>query len=303
MTLTQLQVFVKTIDLNSFTLAGQALNMTQSAVSQAIGALETELGVKLLIRDRRRGLMLTDIGQSVLLSMRKILHELDALQQQVSAAKGDEVGTIHIGSFPSASSYLLPTIIRHFQARYPNIRLVVHEGNNGEINRWLTQREIDVGIVNFPVEGMTAIPLFTEHFLLVLHRHHPLSSLNTVSPEDLHDALLILSKGRYEQAIMALFHDRQISPRIAFEISSSSTTLNMIQEELGVAILPELALKNLPPDVIVRPFEPGLLREVSLALPSREDASTAVQRLIVLIEELTQQECWSLFGNTNDNVE
>lgn len=63
MTITQLRVFVKIAETGSFTKAGQALNMTQPAVSHAISAIEAELDVKLIIRDRRNGLMLTDTGK------------------------------------------------------------------------------------------------------------------------------------------------------------------------------------------------------------------------------------------------
>lgn len=63
MTITQLRVFVKVAETGSFTKAGQLLNMTQPAVSHAISAIEAELDVKLIIRDRRNGLMLTDTGK------------------------------------------------------------------------------------------------------------------------------------------------------------------------------------------------------------------------------------------------
>lgn len=66
MTITQLQVLIKTIELGSFTKAARVLNMTQPAVSHAISSIESELGVTILIRDKRKGLIVTDVGSRIL---------------------------------------------------------------------------------------------------------------------------------------------------------------------------------------------------------------------------------------------
>lgn len=66
MTITQLQVLIKTIELGSFTKAARVLNMTQPAVSHAISSIESELGVTILIRDKRQGLLVTDVGSRIL---------------------------------------------------------------------------------------------------------------------------------------------------------------------------------------------------------------------------------------------
>ena len=75
-TITQLHIFSKVIEIGNFTKAGQALKMTRPAVSQAVSSLEAELGVSLLIRDKSRGLILTDIGEKILLQIRTIENSL-----------------------------------------------------------------------------------------------------------------------------------------------------------------------------------------------------------------------------------
>lgn len=70
MTITQLQVLIKTVDLGSFTKAARVLNMTQPAVSHAISSIESELGVTILIRDKRKGLLVTDVGNRILVHIR-----------------------------------------------------------------------------------------------------------------------------------------------------------------------------------------------------------------------------------------
>ena len=86
-TITQFEIFVKVIDEGSFTKAAQALHMSQPAVSNAIASLESELGVTLLVRERGKDLIVTDIGKRVLFQIRNILNSLEKIQQEISLEK------------------------------------------------------------------------------------------------------------------------------------------------------------------------------------------------------------------------
>ena len=101
----------KTVELGSFTKAARVLNMTRPAVSHAISSIESELGVTILIRDKRKGLLVTDVGNRILVHIREILNGVEKIEQEVAMEKGHEVGTIRIGSFPSASAHFLPKMI------------------------------------------------------------------------------------------------------------------------------------------------------------------------------------------------
>lgn len=88
MTITQLQVLIKTVELGSFTKAARVLNMTQPAVSHAISSIESELGVTILIRDKRQGLLVTDVGNRILVHIREILNGVEKIEQEVAMEKG-----------------------------------------------------------------------------------------------------------------------------------------------------------------------------------------------------------------------
>lgn len=121
MSIVRLEIFSKVIELGSFTKAAKRLNMTQSAVSHAISSLETEWGVSLLIRDRRKGISLTEIGKNTLPHIREVLNRMESINQEIALAKSIETGTIRIGTFASASSCLLPKLLVKFQKKHPNI--------------------------------------------------------------------------------------------------------------------------------------------------------------------------------------
>jgi len=119
MSIVRLEIFSKVIELGSFTKAAKRLNMTQSAVSHAISSLETEWGVSLLIRDRRKGISLTEIGKNTLPHIREVLNRMESINQEIALAKSIETGTIRIGTFASASSCLLPKLLVKFQKKTP----------------------------------------------------------------------------------------------------------------------------------------------------------------------------------------
>lgn len=281
-----MKVFAKTVETGSFTKATQELNMTQPAVSHAISSIEAELGVILFIRDRRKGLILTDIGKRMIVHTREVLKGIEKIEQEAAAEKGLEVGTIRIGSFPSASAYFLPKIFGALQQKYPKLELLLYEGTLEEVNEWLLSHVIDIGIVILPNEEMDVIPLVKNEMLVVLRDDHPLHSKASIAVKDLENEPLIIFKGGYESLIIGMFHHANAELRIEFTVSNVSTALNMIQEGLGLTILSELSLASLPPNVQVRNLYPPVWREIGLAVPSLKEASPAVQVFIQMVQEL-----------------
>ncbi|HHI3611371.1 TPA: LysR family transcriptional regulator [Bacillus anthracis] len=280
MTITQLQVLIKTIELGSFTKAARVLNMTQPAVSHAISSIESELGVTILIRDKRKGLLVTDVGSRILVHIREILNGVEKIEQEVAMEKGHEVGTIRIGSFPSASAHFLPKMINHFKEKYPNLEVVLCEGTIKEVEDWLVSRVVDIGIVILPNKEMEIVPLTKGKMVVILREDHPLCKKNAITIRDLENEPIILCKGGYEPPIIDMFKQVNVPLRAEYVISTVTTALNMIQEGLGIAILAELSLTNLPKNVQTRELEPQVWREIALAVPSLGDSSIAVQLFI-----------------------
>ena len=280
MTITQLQVLIKTIELGSFTKAARVLNMTQPAVSHAISSIESELGVTILIRDKRQGLLVTDVGSRILVHIREILNGVEKIEQEVAMEKGHEVGTIRIGSFPSASAHFLPKMINHFKEKYPNLEVVLCEGTIKEVEDWLVSRVVDIGIVILPNKEMEIVPVTKGKMVVILREDHPLCKKDAITIRDLENEPIILCKGGYEPPIIDMFKQINVPLRAEYVISTVTTALNMIQEGLGIAILAELSLTNLPKNVQTRELEPQVWREIALAVPSLRDSSIAVQLFI-----------------------
>ncbi|AMQ75576.1 MULTISPECIES: LysR family transcriptional regulator [Bacillus] len=288
MTITQLRVFVQIAETGSFTKAGQALNMTQPAVSHAISALESELGIKLIIRERRNGVRLTDTGGKILVHIREVLKGIEKAEQLAAAERGLEQGTIHIGTFPAASAYFIPKLISVFKKRYPKLELVLHEGTADEVKEWLQSRMIDAGILLFPTEDMDYFLLKKDKMAAVMHKDHPLAARSTVTIKDLDGEPMVVCEGGYTSPFAGLFKQAGAELCAAFTVFNVSTSINMVREGLGMAILSDMSMAGnpLPEEVVIKEFAPDVFREVQLAVPSMKDASLAAKLFIDVAEEL-----------------
>ncbi|WP_339225729.1 LysR family transcriptional regulator [Paenibacillus sp. FSL H7-0357] len=273
----QIRLFVKIAESGSFTKAGLALNMTQPAVSRAISALESELAVKLLLRDRRSGLMLTDIGKRVLIIFREILNGFDKVEQEISAEKGLEKGLIRIGAFPVASAYFVPKIIRSITEKYPEIEIVLYEGSVAEVKEWLETRFIDVGFIIPPQEEFATIPLYREKLYAVLPGDHPLREKHVICVKDLEDEPMLICRAGYEPPVVDLFLRGGSKLNVKYEVNSYMTALNMVKEGLAVGVMSQLSLLSPPPNVIIKELAPDAYRDIHLAVHTLEETSIAVR--------------------------
>lgn len=288
MTHSQLILFVKIAETGSFTKAGQELNMTQPAVSRAISTLEAELDVTLIIRDKKNGMILTDLGKRLLVIFREILNGFQKVEQEVTAEKGFEVGTIRIGSFPIVSAHFLPKILRVFGEKYPGLKFELYEGTIEEIKEWLSSRIIDVGWIIPPNEEFEVIPFLKDYLCLLIRDDHPLQNRPQIQITDLDNEPMILCKGGFDTPIYELFHKSSATLQGKFDVHNINAALNMVQEGLGIAIVSKisLSLSNLPPNVQIRTIDPQPFREISLAVPSLHEAPIAAKLFIQTAKDL-----------------
>ncbi len=274
MTLTQLQIFVTIVETGSFTLASERLGMTQSAVSHALADLEKELQVTLLLRERT-GPVLTEVGQRIVVLAREMLAAASAIQQTAAATHDLAVGKLRVGSISSVSMRILPGMVRAFQRRYPGIEIVALEGTDQEVREWIETRTVDLGVVTLPAEGVDVTPIASDEFLVVLSAAHPLASKRSVSLEQLAKEPFILSRAGCEPVLLALFREAKVALCIQFEIREIPTILALIEEGIGISIVPEMALPSPRSGLVLLHLRPIVRRQLAFATLSLKTASPA----------------------------
>lgn len=277
---------VKVAELGSFTRAAEILGYTQPAMSQMIASLEAELGFKLLYRSRY-GVRPTPEGERMLPAVLSSVAQFQTVQNIAGEIRGLESGVVRIGTISSVSCHWLPPVIKAFWARYPNVRLVVHQGDYTTIPEWVRTGELDFGFVTpDAVSGTEARFLKMGEHRACLPKTHPLAGEKAITLNDLAaEPFLLLEEGIYSEPLAA-FRAAGIEPNVRLTMHDDYSLLSMVEHGLGVTILPELVLRKQSYDIAIRPLDPPLLRRLSVITREKSGLPIAAKRFIELLIEL-----------------
>lgn len=284
MTLTQLQVLVAAAKAGSFTRAAEEIGFTQSAVSQMIQALEKELGVCLFLRSRN-GITPTSIGERMLQHARDILTITACMTEEANLAKGLASGTLRIASIPSVASRFLPGLLGSFRKRFPAVEIMLLEGDSDEIDKWMSSSVVDIAFTAIPGRELQTIPLLLDEMMVILPDTHPLKDRATLRFDEIADRCFIMPK---DGCIKKMLQENAITPAITFEVREVYTILTMVQEYIGVTIMPELYMPAVLPRVVAIPLDPPIRREVVLAVRDWQTISPLTAEFAVHSQKYVQ---------------
>jgi DNA-binding transcriptional LysR family regulator len=280
MTLYQLEVFLAVVQTGSFTKAGELLLASQSGVSHSIGDLEKELGIILFTRNRN-GVKLTDAGEQILAHVREIVNHSKQINQVAAASRGVSRGTIRIGAFTSFSANVIPAISQAFLRHFPGVELLLFEGSYAEVEAWIRAGTVDLGfLADSSHDGLDVVHLLSDPYVAVLPANHPLKEHDIISIEQLtHEPFLSLKSG-CERLVMSAFQENGLSLNKQFEVAENSTILTMVEAGIGVSIVPSMILPAIPVNIVVKPLNPSIKREIGLAILSLQNVSPVVSAFI-----------------------
>jgi DNA-binding transcriptional LysR family regulator len=151
MTLEQLRIFIAVAERQHVTEAAKKLNLTQSATSAAIAALENRYGVKLFDRIGR-GIVLTQTGRDFLNEARAVLVRAQAATQVLNDLAGLKRGSLSIAASQTVANYWLPARIQTFHANYPGIDLNIAIANTEQVASAVHHGDADLGFVEGDVD-------------------------------------------------------------------------------------------------------------------------------------------------------
>ena len=267
--------FLQVLERGTFSDAARAMGYTQSAVSQMVKNLEEELGVTMLVRSRT-GVSLTREGELLLPSIRGVANARLLLNEYAANLRGLESGTVRIGTFTTVSSSLLPPVIKRFKEAHPGIRFELHQGLYADVESLVRDGAVDFGFTDRVRCGdLQHEPLLRDSMLLVLPADHRLAGAESVSLSDLDDIPFIQLDegpgGATLQRTVAMHPELDVQYRVADDYS----VLNMVENGLGAALLPEIVLRNMNRNVAALPLNPPLKRSLVVIFRRREEMSTA----------------------------
>lgn len=246
-TLRQLQFLAALGEKGSFSRAAEACHVTQPTLSAAIKELEDLLGVQLVEREAR-GARLTRAGESAVRRARVILSEAKELVCSVSPAGGLLEGPFHLGAIPTIAPFVFAQTVSALNGAYPNAKVFLQEDKTARLLDGLRDHSLDAAIIALPwkTDGIAALQVFDDEFLLAAPAQHPLARNDDLVPEDLRGEELLLLEDGHCLRDHALSVCTQATGSLGAQVAATSLTtlVNMVAGGLGVSLLPRLAVEN-----------------------------------------------------------
>ena len=269
------EVFLQVVESQSLTRAAELLGCTQSAVSHSLAGLEEELGFPVLSRSRS-GVRLTPEGERILPAVRALLNAAEALGQQASSLRGLQAGTVRIGTFTSVAVHWLPGIIKQYHEAYPGVEFRIMSGDYADVETWLEDGSVDLGFVSLPCAApCRTIPLAEDRILAVIPRQHRFADLPRFPLSLAGDEPFISLLEASDRDLRRPLNEAGIAPNIALQTKDDYAIIAMVEQGLGISIMPELLLQGRGEKVKVMELAPPASRTLALALPQGREPGPA----------------------------
>ncbi|MCK1518454.1 LysR family transcriptional regulator [Bradyrhizobium sp. 190] len=274
----ELEVFRRVMELGTVTAAAEALHISQPAVSRTLQQAERRLGFSLFLRRKKR-LLPTPEARSLFSETVRAFAAFDVVQKRAADLGAGRAGGLNIAAISAFANALLPSAIAKFCRSRPDVVITLQSMSALQVATHVANHQADLGFVidSIAAPGVSVTDLWATDFGCVMPRTHPLASKLHIAPADIeHETLICLSR-QLPLGIHAVrvFADADVPLKIAIEVSQSTVACALVRAGAGLALLDGLGAMGAPAtDLVTRPFYPpvkvtGRLVRPRHLLPSR----------------------------------
>ena len=288
MSLYSYKVFLEVADSGSFVRASEKLNLSPSAVSHAVKALENEFGFSLFNRNRA-GAVLTGSGQRVIPYVRSLIKLQNNLEQEVNIINHFDVGAVRIAMFSSVASNWFIRILHDFKEKNPGIDVIFQQGDYADILRWLENGDVDMAFTTDELaKDHNFTPLKKDPLICVTAGDYVPLNFMSVTPEDLRNNHLIINKECEEYDAKDFLEKNKLHPSAYYETVTHQTLFAMVREGMGICLIPELVANAAPQGVRKYPIAGNPSRMIGLTYSDPAAISPAAKLLTEEIKNYTE---------------
>ena len=289
----RLQVFYTVARLLSFTKAADSLHMTQPAVTFQIRQLEEYFNTRLFDRTHNK-ISLTEAGQEVFAYAERIIGLYNEMDNQVRKLTGDVIGVLVIGASTTIAEYRIPTLLGDFQQKFPDVKLRLKVSNTVGIVHMVENNEIDVGIVEAPVNNKNLVVkvCWCDQLMLICPPDHELADQKTVVAEQIQPYSFIAREegSGTREVISNYFEQRGLNYgdlKTTMEFGSPESVKSAVEAGLGISIISETTLaKELKLGTLCAiSLKPPMLRPFSIVYQRQKFRLRAMEEFLEFAEE------------------
>lgn len=249
MNLRDLKYLVAVAEHRHFGRAAEACFVSQPTLSTQLKKLEEELGVTLIERTNRQ-VLLTAVGERVVVQAQRVLREANQLNHIAEEYTDPFGGEFRLGMIPTVAPYLLPKILGPIRRNLPNLKIQLTEGQTAVISDLLREGALDAVVLALPTEEENVVEreLYTEPFYMAVSRTHKLAGRKKVTVDDLDDEqVLLLEDGHcLRDQALEVCNSHNAVENTNFRATSLETLRQMVVADVGVTLMPKLAVPAKP---------------------------------------------------------
>lgn len=280
------KIFATVAETNNISYTAELLGYTQSGVSHSMKRLEKELGLQLFIRDRY-GVHLTPIGRDFLQKVRALMSENEKLEQFIYNIKGLEVGSLNIGTLSSISVNWLPDIINNFNIEHPNITINLKEGGISDLYNWVSESKVDFAFSSLDIKdnnrNLEFLPISSDKYVAILPNEYNTENMNNFPISKFNGENFIIPDLSYDNSIFEILKKENSKPIFRFSSQNDYSIISMVENGLGLSILPELAIKREKDKLKYLPLEPSYNRKLGIYMKKFKDLSPAAKTFVYFV--------------------
>jgi LysR family carnitine catabolism transcriptional activator len=284
-----LYAFVALYELKNFTRAAERCHTSQSAFSALIQKLESAVGTKLFERDTRN-VMITAEGELFAEVAKSLIAEIESAFDNMSEYVARRRGRVSIAALPSLAANRLPAIIAQYKRLYPGVSVTLHDALSDQCLALLRQGKADLALtapgtnfLEFKVKRLCSDP-----FYVVCLHSHPLAKRRRIHVEELanHEIIHLAKSSSVRQHVDVLLRNVE-TVHSGFEVEHLATVAGLVEQGLGISIVPELTLFQFRQlNLVAIPLETqDLVRPILIVQRKDRSLSIAAQAMLKLIEQ------------------
>ncbi len=287
MDLKELSNFLKIAEYENITKASAELHIAQPHLTRQLHNLEEELGVSLFVREKKR-LHITDEGRFLKQQAEQMLALAEKTKEQIAEMETGISGTLYIGSIETVGTIYLPQWISGFKNCYPKVRYNLWSGNSTDVIEKIEKGLLDVALVRAPfdTDKFDSFHILDEKWIVLLNKNHPLAQNGSasVSLNELSNEELLVPTQRINE-ITDWFVSRQLMSTIVCGFSPLMNAIVMVQNNLGIAILPESCKRMAHNgDIIIKDLSENMQSEVFVIWRKGYGLSSVAKRFLDFIK-------------------
>lgn len=293
MNIKDLQYFLAVADLEHFGQAAEQCFVSQPTLSGQIKKLEEQLGVVLFERTNRR-VMLTETGSQIATYARRVMSEIESIQEIAESSRDPLAGKFRLGAFPTLATYVFPDIVTKVKKVMPKLRLILIEDKTLFLMDKLRHGEIDAALLALPVHDdyMVSQELFEDEFCLAVAPDHKLASRDSVDQKCLKKhKLLLLEEGHCLRDQSLEICERQgLAEEQDFRATGLETLRQMVKAGTGITFMPKIAIQENEAGIKYIPFnEPVPKRIIGLVWRKTSARKDVMEKLVEALQAGSDQ--------------